>query len=75
MKKLFLLLIGLSFTCFLASAKGVTTFADKFSEYSAYANADKMEGLVPLLMGETIRFSDFAPNKDITMFKYVGIFS
>jgi len=71
MKKLFLLLIGLSFTCFLASAKGVTTFADKFSEYSAYANADKMEGLVPLLMGETIRFSDFAPNKDITMFKYV----
>lgn len=48
----------------------IRSISEDFSEYKSYAVTDKMENLTPLLVGETIRFSDFKPNRDITMFEY-----
>lgn len=48
----------------------IRPLSEDFSEFKSYAVTDKMEKLIPLLVGETIRFSDFKPNRDITMFEY-----
>ncbi len=48
----------------------IRPLSEDFAEFQPYAVTDKMENLTPLLIGETIRFSDFKPNRDITIFEY-----
>ncbi len=48
----------------------IRTIGEDFPELKSYSITDKMENLTPLLVGETIRFSDFKPNQDIIMFEY-----
>ena len=48
----------------------IRPLSENLSEFKSYAVTDKMEKLIPLLIGETIRFSDFERNRDITMLEY-----
>lgn len=48
----------------------ICPISESFPEFKSYAVTEKMEDLIPLLVGETIRFSDFKHNRDITIFEY-----
>ena len=55
----------------MSSAESFTTLSDEYNGYSSYEKTSSVETLAPLLLGETIRFSDFDPNKYINTFRYV----
>lgn len=48
----------------------IRPLSETLSEFKSYAVTDKPEKLITRLVGETIMFSDFKPNRDITMFEY-----
>ena len=72
MKKFILSIFSLSLFALIAVAADFKPITERYSNsYSQYAESNKMESLVPLLEGATIRFSDFDNNKEITCFKLV----
>ncbi|MDE6649522.1 MAG: hypothetical protein K2K45_06305 [Muribaculaceae bacterium] len=52
------------------ASSDILPIGDSFPELKSYAVTDRMENLMPLLDGETIRFSGFKPDRNITMFEY-----
>lgn len=69
-KKIIAILAVVFLPSLMALAENIRTLGEDFSQFKTYGTTDKMEILIPLLKGETISFSDFKPNQDITMFEY-----
>lgn len=67
----FLLVAFLAIMPSMLSAKSdIPTLADEFASYQSYTLTSDVERILRLLDGETIRFSDFSPSAEISMFKY-----
>lgn len=48
----------------------IKTLADEFDAYKKYASTTQTETVLPLLNGETLRFSDFGNNSELQIFRY-----
>lgn len=69
-RKVFIMIL-LTFVPIMLSAKSeIPTLADEFAGYRGFTDSYDLEKTLRLLKGDTIRFSDFSPSAELTMFRY-----